>query len=113
MPTPTPAFDCPYYAVVFVSTFAAADSTYADTATELLQRVRTIPGFLGVDSARGHDGLGITVSYFATTEAIDQWRNDPIHQAGRTAGRDRWYDQFTVHITQVQRSYDFTRTHTH
>ena len=30
------------------------------------------PGFLGVESARDHSGLGITISYWESLEAIEK-----------------------------------------
>jgi heme-degrading monooxygenase HmoA len=53
----------PYYAVVFTSVRTAGDNSYVDRAEQMLKLTADQPGFLGVDSARGADGLGIRVSY--------------------------------------------------
>ena len=45
------------------------------------------PGYRGVDSARGADGLGITVSYWADDAAAIAWRDHPEHAAIRERGR--------------------------
>ncbi len=34
-------------------------------------------GFLGMDSARGEDGVGITVCYRESLEAIEAWGETP------------------------------------
>lgn len=62
-------------------------------------------GFLGVDSARGSDGVGITVSYWESEEAILHWKNQMDHQDAREQGREKWYEWFDVKIGKVEREY--------
>ncbi len=62
--TPKP----PYYAVIFTSLRTDIDEGYADMASKMVQLAAEQPGFLGMESAR--DGLGITVSYWHSLEAI-------------------------------------------
>jgi hypothetical protein len=57
-----------------------------------------------VDSARGHDGLGITVSYWADEAAIAAWRDHAEHAPTRARGRDQWYESFAVHAARVERA---------
>jgi heme-degrading monooxygenase HmoA len=45
------------------------------------------PGFLGIESVRGSDGLGITVSYWASDEAIRNWKLHSEHQVAQRRGR--------------------------
>lgn len=56
----------PYYAVIFTSLRTDGDHGYEQAATRMVELAREQPGFLGVESARGEDGLGITVSYWAS-----------------------------------------------
>jgi hypothetical protein len=53
-----------YYAVIFTSLRTEGDQGYAEAAERMLALAREQPGFLGIESARGDDGLGITVSYW-------------------------------------------------
>jgi hypothetical protein len=64
--TPEP----PYYAVIFTSTRTSIDEGYAGMADRMVELASQQPGFLGVESVRGADGLGITVSYWSSPEAI-------------------------------------------
>jgi len=64
--TPQP----PYYAVIFTSQRTEGDRGYGRMADRMIELARAQPGFLGVESVRGADGLGITVSYWASKEAI-------------------------------------------
>ncbi|PWK44755.1 antibiotic biosynthesis monooxygenase [Pseudomonas sp. OV226] len=67
----------PYYAVIFTSRRTEGDHGYAEAAERMVELAREQPGFLGVESARGEDGLGITVSYWASEAAILAWKHHP------------------------------------
>ncbi|KUM95100.1 antibiotic biosynthesis monooxygenase [Streptomyces cellostaticus] len=111
VPTPTPAFEPPYYAVVFASNRTDRDTDgYTHTAHRLSDLVRGIPGFLGEDSAHTPGGLAISVAYFRDLAGIEAWRRDPEHLAAKQRGRERWYEQYVIHIARVEHSHGFTRT---
>mmetsp|Transcript_116240 Transcript_116240/g.363613 ORF Transcript_116240/g.363613 Transcript_116240/m.363613 type:complete len:121 (+) Transcript_116240:1-363(+) len=100
--TPRP----PYFAVIFTSlrTDAGADE-YADTAARMVELGRQQPGFLGVEAAR--EGLGITVSYWASLEAIAAWKKNSEHLIAQKRGRREWYQHYTTRIARVERDYSF------
>lgn len=105
----TETFDGPYYAVIFTSVRTAADDEgYQRAALRMLDRVREQPGFLGVESARGEDGLGITVSYWSSEEAILAWKQHPEHRAIRELGRSTWYRSCTTRVSKVERDYRYS-----
>jgi heme-degrading monooxygenase HmoA len=101
--------DPPYYAVVFTSLRTPVDDGYAETAKAMFDLVQSQPGFLGADTARNPDGLGITVAYFRDEPAITNWRDNPDHTAARTQGRAKWYDSYTIHVARVERAYGWNR----
>ena len=61
----------PYYAVIFTSHRTEGDNGYHKIAEKMVVLASQQKGFLGVDSA-GDQGLGITVSYWKTLEAIKE-----------------------------------------
>jgi heme-degrading monooxygenase HmoA len=67
-------------AFVFNSVRTAGDNGYGRRANEMLKLAVDQPGFLGVDSARGADGLGIPVAYFTDEESIAAWRDHRAHR---------------------------------
>ncbi|WP_329464038.1 antibiotic biosynthesis monooxygenase family protein [Streptomyces sp. NBC_01431] len=99
----------PYYAVVFTSLRTEDDNGYGETAVEMRELVKEIPGFLGYESARNPGGLGITVGYFRDEEAIAAWRGRVEHQQAQKRGRADWYKGYSVHVAKVERSYGFER----
>src|SRR5437016_671844 len=103
--TPQP----PYYAVVFSSTRAAGGADYDATAERMLELAATMPGFLGVESARGADGNGITVSYWASEEAIRHWGAQAEHRLAQAAGRERFYRTFALRVCRVEAQRHFGR----
>ena len=63
------------------------------------------PGYLGVESVRGADGLGITVSYWRDEAAILAWRRHAEHTLARERGRQQWYEHFELRVAKVERAY--------
>ncbi|WP_272700381.1 antibiotic biosynthesis monooxygenase family protein [Desulfovibrio sp. Fe33] len=102
MQTNKPDLTAPCYAVIFTSTRTDADNGYAETSARMLALARSMPGFLGVDSAR--EEIGVTVSYWESLEAIRAWKEHPEHRAARERGRREWYASFTARICRVERT---------
>jgi heme-degrading monooxygenase HmoA len=98
--TPKP----PYVAVIFASRSSADTAGYAEAAQRMVELAARQPGFLGVDSTRGPDGTGITVSYWVDEDAVRAWRADVEHTEARRTGRQRWYDEFSVRVAHVSRA---------
>jgi heme-degrading monooxygenase HmoA len=99
--TPQP----PYYAVIFTSIRTSADDGYGDMAAEMVHIAQKQVGFLGVESARNE--TGITVSYWASPEAISNWKANARHLLAQQYGREKWYTHYRVRICKVERDYEF------
>jgi heme-degrading monooxygenase HmoA len=99
--TPKP----PYYAVIFTSFRTEGDNGYGETAQRMVELAQQQPGFLGAESAR--DGLGITVSYWESLEAIRAWKANVEHLVAQQRGREEWYSAFKTRIAKVERDYGF------
>jgi heme-degrading monooxygenase HmoA len=97
--TPQP----PYYAVIFTSLRTGTDDGYRDMAERMKALAAQQPGFLGLESVR--DGIGITVSYWDSLEAIAAWKRNTEHQAAQRRGRREWYAGFRLRICKVEREY--------
>ena len=99
--TPTP----PYYAVIFTSIRTEGDEGYGAMATLMEELAQQVPGYLGIESVR--DGLGITVSYWSSEEAIKAWKAQVQHAAAQRLGRAQWYEAYFVRVCKVERDYGF------
>ncbi|MFM9827570.1 MAG: antibiotic biosynthesis monooxygenase family protein [Sphingomonas sp.] len=97
-------------AVIFLSVRTAADEAgYGKAAAAMEELAAQQPGYCGFESARGPDGLGITLSYWADEASAIAWRDQPDHTAIRDAGRARWYERYEVVVAEVGRSYAWAR----
>lgn len=105
-PLPPP----PYYAVIFTSQRTPGDQGYGDMAERMVALAAEQPGYLGVESARDGEGLGITVSYWRSLDDIAAWRRHAEHQVARDTGRSDWYAHYTLRIARVERAYGWART---
>jgi heme-degrading monooxygenase HmoA len=101
--TPEP----PYYAVIFTSLQTDDLDGYGEASARMMELAATMPGYLGVESAR--EGLGITVSYWTDLDAIAAWKRQAEHLAVQGNGRRRWYSQYATRIARVERDYSFER----
>lgn len=109
MSLPTPPFQPPYYAVIFTSQRTPGDQGYGNMADRMAALAAEQPGYLGVESARGEDGLGITVSYWRSAEDILAWRRNAEHKVARDTGRSDWYQHYTLRVAKVERAYGWER----
>lgn len=104
--TPAP----PYYAVIFTSRRTVGDDqAYGAMAEKMVDLGKRYDGFLGLESVRGADGVGITVSYWRDEAAILAWKRDTEHQKAQRGGRAAWYERFEVRVARVERAYGFAR----
>src|SRR5690606_3025971 len=100
-----PTIEPPYYAVIFTSHRIESDEGYDRMAERMVELAALQPGFLGIESVRGVDGFGITVSYWASEAAIAAWKANLEHQIAQEAGIRRWYADYNVRVARVERTY--------
>ncbi len=96
--------DC--IAVIFTAWRTDADPAgYHDAANAMEKLAAVQPGYKGMDSVRGEDGKGITVSYWQDDVSAKAWRDQPEHAAIRARGRGIWYSRYTLHVARIERGY--------
>lgn len=100
----------PYWVVTFSSTRTAGDNGYGAMADQMVALAAQQPGYLGVESARGVDGFGITNSFWVDEASIRNWKAVVDHLAAQTQGRKDWYQAYAVRVGQITRAYGFQRT---
>jgi len=95
--------DPPYYAVIFTSIRTDGDNGYSAMAALMEELARKQPGYLGIESARS--GIGITVSYWDSEEAIRQWKDNVQHEIAQRRGQETWYSYYHIRVCKVERDY--------
>jgi heme-degrading monooxygenase HmoA len=97
--TPAP----PYYAVIFTSKRTESDNGYAAMAEKLRSLAQQQSGFLGAESVRDTKGIGITVSYWNSLEAVTKFKEELQHRKAQQLGKEQWYSAFGLRVCKVER----------
>ncbi|MBN8534706.1 MAG: antibiotic biosynthesis monooxygenase [Rhizobiales bacterium] len=95
----------PYYVVAFSSVRTEGDHGYAAMADAMVELASRQPGYLGVESARGADGFGITNSYWADEASLIAWKEVAKHLLAQKLGKERWYQHYELRVAKVERAY--------
>ena len=99
--TPEP----PYVAVIFSSVRNAGDEGYGAMSERMGKLAAQQEGYLGIESARGADGFGITVSYWKDEASARAWKGVAEHRGAQALGKERWYADYRVRVAIVNRAY--------
>jgi heme-degrading monooxygenase HmoA len=99
--TPEP----PYYAVIFTSKRTEGDHGYEAMAQAMFELALAQPGCLGAETARGENGVGITVAYFTDEASIKNWKANAQHLTAQKLGKERWYSHYELRVAKVERAY--------
>ncbi|MEQ8766418.1 MAG: antibiotic biosynthesis monooxygenase [Planctomycetota bacterium] len=92
------------YAVLFSNVLREGTEGYAETADRMVELASRVEGFLGVESVRDPEGSGITISYWASREAIARWKADPEHLEAQRRGNAEWYASWRLTVVRVESS---------
>jgi heme-degrading monooxygenase HmoA len=99
----------PYYIVAFANQRRDGDNGYGDMADRMVELASQQPGYLGIESARGADGFGITNSYWTDEAAIRAWKAEVDHLEAQRKGRADWYKAYAVRVGKIERAYGMDR----
>jgi heme-degrading monooxygenase HmoA len=95
----------PYYVVAFSSIRTEGENGYGAMAEAMVALAQQQPGYLGVESARGSDGFGITNSYWADEASLIAWKEVAKHLLAQKLGKERWYAHYELRVARVERAY--------
>ena len=104
-PAFAPTLPPPCYAVIFTSRRTSGEAGYNAMAERMAALAEQQPGYLGIESVRGSDGFGITVSYWESPGAIRAWKDHAEHIVAQETGVGRWYEHYELRIARVERAY--------
>ncbi|MHA7871081.1 MAG: antibiotic biosynthesis monooxygenase family protein [Hyphococcus sp.] len=99
--TPPP----PYYAVIFTNQRRDGDDGYRRMAERMEALAKTMPGYLGFESARDENGFGFALSYWDSEDAIKNWKRNVDHMNAQARGWSGWYEDYAVRVAKVERAY--------
>ena len=82
---------------------------YFELAAQLHDRARTFPGFVEFKQFVADDGERVTLVTFDSAEHEAAWRDDVDHRAAQQQGRDAFYAEYDIAVTDVVRRHRWTR----
>ena len=94
----------PYYAVIAPAELHEDIGGYPETAAKLVELAKEQPGFLGIESG-SQKGFALAVSYWASLEAIQAWRENARHMIAKEKGKSTWFKKYLTRIAKVERVY--------
>jgi heme-degrading monooxygenase HmoA len=103
--TPEP----PYHVVIFTSRRTPGDNGYGERSERMMELAKQQPGYLGMESVRGADGFGITLSYWESAEAIAAWSKQQEHAPTKAHGIKHWYEEYVMRHGVVEREKRFEK----
>jgi len=95
------------WVVIFISKKNKDLPGYAETQDLMLEKVKGVPGFVGVQSFMNEWGQGVTLSYWNSRESIKMWGNDSEHKIAKNRGKLEWYSEYQIIITKVDKYLSF------
>lgn len=93
------------YVVIFKAKVKQLDPEYFQTAQFLRGKALNQFHCKKFESI-AENGFEIALSYWNSLEDIQAWHKDAEHQAAQRIGKEKWYENFSVEICEVLRSYD-------
>jgi len=80
---------------------------YLKLAAELKSTLEAISGFISVErfqSLTDNEKL-LSVSFFESHEALDEWRNVAEHRIAQNIGRSSYFADYRLRVVNVERDY--------
>jgi heme-degrading monooxygenase HmoA len=96
--------------VLFRSKLVPQPDGYAEMAQEMLETASGMPGFVDVKAFTAADGERLTVVWWQDEETLRAWRMHARHLIAQKAGRERWYEYYSLEVAEVVRSKEFVRS---
>ena len=91
-----------YFAAIFTTQRShSGDDVYEIMAGRMITLAQKQQGFLGLESVRGDDGMGITVSYWTDRKAIQNWGRQAEHVSVQGMGRQEFYQWYRIRVAEV------------
>jgi heme-degrading monooxygenase HmoA len=95
------------YAVIFKSKRQDANQDlYYQHNNALEEKIKSLTGYIKHSGIRHPETRqGVTIAYFDSLEAIENWRKDSEHMDAKKLAKSDFYENYSVEITEVIDSY--------
>ena len=99
--------DSKIYAVIFKSKRQDANSELYYQHNDLLdEKIKSLPGYIKHSGLRHPETReGVTIAYFNSLDAIDNWRKDGEHMNAKKLAKSEFYENYSVEVAEVLDAY--------
>ncbi len=82
-------------------------NSYLDVAANLKKELEQIDGFISVERFQSltNEGKLLSLSFFRDEDAVKVWRNLPSHREAQSKGRNTYFKNYRLRVTNVLRDY--------
>jgi heme-degrading monooxygenase HmoA len=83
------------------------DAQFRAALDQMLEKVRTIDGFLGEEPCRSMatESKRVTISYWRDEMALKAWQTHPDHMRVKALGRRELLAWYRIRIARIERDY--------
>jgi heme-degrading monooxygenase HmoA len=82
---------------------------FQELAAKMLALAQSMPGFISYKVFTSDDGERCSVIEFDSAEQLRAWREHPEHRAAQQLGRERYYEEYSLHVCMPERESLFRR----
>lgn len=75
----------------------------------MMNLAEAMPGFISYKVYTSEDGERCSIVEFESHEQLLAWRNLPEHRNAQQIGRERYYEEYTLHVADPIRRSHFKR----
>lgn len=80
---------------------------YLAIAAGLRKFLKELPGFISIErfQSLGDEGKVLSLSFWESEEAIQEWRNLLEHRMAQQKGKNELFERYRIRVAQVLRDY--------
>lgn len=82
---------------------------FQELAGRMLETARSMPGFVSYKVYVAADGERCSIIEFESHDELRAWREHPDHRAAQQLGRERYYQEYSLHVARPERESRFER----
>jgi heme-degrading monooxygenase HmoA len=82
---------------------------YYALADRMAEIARSLPGFISWKGYHAEDGERVSIHEWETPEQLRAWREHPEHVKAQALGRQKFYEEYTLYVSDSPRESRFSR----
>jgi heme-degrading monooxygenase HmoA len=85
------------------------EKEFAELGNRMQEIAESMPGFISYKVYHAGDGERASVIEFETREELQAWREQPEHVQAQQRGRDQFYEEYSLIVSESVRESNFER----